>query len=404
MNELDAPVVAGTEPALQGIRVLDLTHQVAGPSATLALAFMGAEVVKVVPPGNRESFDATPFYLNNASKESVALDLKSEEGHATLLRLAAHADVVVENFGPGVVERLNLTYEVFREINPRLVYAQIKGFAPGSPYAEFPCFDPIAQAFSGGSSITGEPDGLPMKPGPDVGDTGTGMVMTSGILAALIQRGRTGRGQHVQLAMSDQVATFLRIHYGWPVDRNTATPRFGNAPPFSTSTAPSGLFACAPFGPNDYVHVHCGNDKQWAKLARAIGREDLLEDARFATVADRGEHKDEVDAAVTAWTSQRDKLEAMIALGSAGVPAGAVRTTTDILADEDLRARGIFVPVPHPVHGEVVIPAWPVLMSDSPVRVEAPHQPGADTADVLQRWLGEQDETVAAREPVSGHA
>ena len=150
--------------ALDGVRVLDLTHQVAGPSATLALAFLGAEVVKVIAPGSRDSFDAIPFYLNNASKKSIELDLKSPDGLRTALRLAERADIFVENFSPGVIDRLGLGWEVLSALNPRLIYAQVKGFAEDSPYRDFPCFDPIAQGFSGGSAITGEPDGLPMKP------------------------------------------------------------------------------------------------------------------------------------------------------------------------------------------------------------------------------------------------
>src|SRR5262249_34845312 len=198
----------GQEPrrALDGVRVLDLTHQVAGPSSTLMLAFLGAEVVKVIPPGSRDSYDPIPFYLNNASKKSVELDLKSPAGLATALRLAEHADVFVENSSPGVIDRLGLGFDVLSARNPRLIYAQLKGFAEDSPYRDFPCFDPIAQGFAGGSSITGEPDGLPMKPGPDVGDTGTGLVLVSGILAALYQRERYGLGQRVEIAMPDQVA------------------------------------------------------------------------------------------------------------------------------------------------------------------------------------------------------
>ncbi len=381
--------------ALSGVRVLDLTHQVAGPSATMLLAFMGAEVVKVVAPGSRDSFDAIPFYLNNASKRSVELDLKSADGLETALHLAAKADVFVENFGPGTIERLGLGYDVLSEINPRLVYVQVKGFARGSPYADFPCFDPIAQAFSGGSSITGEPDGLPMKPGPDVADTGSGMAAVTGILAALYQREKDGLGQHVELSMSDHVATFLRIHYGWPVERGIDTPRFGNGPPFLHPTAPSDIYPCPPFGRNDYVHIHCGSDRQWQRMARAIGREDLLTDPRFATVASRGEHRAEVDEAVRQWTATVDKMTAMRLLGAAGVPAGAVRTTTEVMHDEDLRRRGIFVPVEHPVHGEIMVPGWPVRMSRSTPRVIAPPQPGEHTDAVLKEWLGGSEPSTA---------
>jgi formyl-CoA transferase len=375
--------------ALDGVRVLDLTHQVAGPSATLMLAFLGAEVVKVIAPGSRDSYDPVPFYLNNASKKSVELDLKSEAGLATALRLAERADIFVENFSPGVIDRLGLGWEVLSARNPRLIYAQLKGFAEDSPYRDFPCFDPVAQGFAGGSSITGEPDGLPMKPGPDVGDTGTGMMLAQAILAALYQREKDGLGQRVQVAMADQVATFMRIHFGWPIDRQMDTPRFGNRPPFLVTTAPSDIYPCPPFGPSDYVHIHCGSDRQWERMAKLMGREDLLGDPRFATMASRGEHKAAIDEAVRAWTATLDKMAAMRALGDAGVPGGALRSTTEVYADPDLRARGIFVTVADPGRGEVTIPGYPVRMSRSPARVAAPPRPGQHTEAVLRDWLGE---------------
>jgi len=378
-----------TRRALDGVRVLDLTHQVAGPSSTLVLAFLGAEVVKVIAPGNRDSYDPIPFYLNNASKKSAELDLKSPAGRDTALRLAERADVFVENFSPGVIDRLGLGWDVVSARNPRLIYAQLKGFAEDSPYRDFPCFDPIAQGFAGGSSITGEPDGLPMKPGPDVGDTGTGMMLAQAILAALYQRERDGLGQHLRVAMTDQAATFMRIHFGWPIDRQMDTPRFGNRPPFLITTAPSDIYPCPPFGPSDYVHIHCGSDRQWERMAKLIGRTDMLSDERFATMASRGEHKAEVDAAVRAWTATLDKMAAMRALGDAGVPGGALRSTAEVYQDPDLRMRGIFVTVDDPGKGEVTIPGYPVKMSRSPARVTAPPQPGQHTAEVLRDWLGE---------------
>jgi formyl-CoA transferase len=384
--------------ALDGVRVLDLTHQVAGPSATLMLAFLGAEVVKVIAPGSRDSYDAVPFYLNNASKKSVELDLKSPGGLSTARELAKRADIFVENFSPGVIERLGLGWEALSPLNPRLIYAQVKGFAADSPWGSFPCFDPIAQGFCGASSITGEPDGLPMKPGPDVGDTGTGMVLVGGILAALYQRERDGKGQRVEIAMTDQVATFMRIHYGWPIDRHMDTPRFGNQPPFLVTTAPSDIYPCPPFGPSDYVHIHCGSDRQWERMARLMGRDDLLEDDRFTTMASRGEHKAAVDQAVRGWTSRLDKMAVMRALGDAGVPAGALRTTTEVLSDQDLRDRGIFVTVHDPGRGPVTLPGYPVRMSRSPARVTAPPQPGQHTAEVLRDWLG----TPFTERPVAG--
>jgi formyl-CoA transferase len=384
--------------ALDGVRVLDLTHQVAGPSATLMLAFLGAEVVKVIAPGSRDSYDAVAFYLNNASKKSVELDLKSRAGLEAALRLADHADVFVENFSPGVIDRLGLSWDVLSARNPRLIYAQVKGFAEDSPYRDFPCFDPIAQGFSGGSSITGDPDGLPMKPGPDVGDTGTGMVLSGAIIAALYQRERDGLGQRVQIAMTDQVATFMRIHYGWPIERQMDTPRFGNRPPFLVTTAPSDIYPCPPFGPNDYVHIHCGSDRQWERMAKLMSREDMLGDPRFATMTSRGIHRAEVDEAVRDWTATHHKMAAMAALGAAGVPAGALRSTTEVLNDTDLRDRGIFVTVDDPGRGEVTLPGYPVRMSRSPARVTAPPRPGQHTVQVLREWLGTDPETLGLGE------
>ena len=180
----------------------------------------------------------------------------------------------------------------------------------------------------------------------------------------------------------------MRIHYGWPIERQMDTPRFANRPPFLVTTAPSDIFPCPPFGPSDYVHIHAGSDRQWERMAKLMGREDMLGDERFATMASRGEHKAEVDAAVRAWTATMDKMTAMAALGAAGVPAGALRSTTEVLNDADLRKRGIFVTVDDPGRGQVTIPAYPVTMSRSPVRVTAPPQPGQHTAEVLRDWLG----------------
>jgi formyl-CoA transferase len=197
--------------------------------------------------------------------------------------------------------------------------------------------------------------------------------------------------------MTDQVATFMRIHYGWPIERGMDTPRFGNRPPFLLPTAPSDIFPCPPFGPSDYVHIHAGSDRQWERMAKLMGREDMLEDPRFATMASRGEHKAEVDAAVRAWAATLDKMSAMRALGAAGVPAGALRSTTEVLNDADLKERGVFVDVADPVRGTVTIPGYPVKLSRSPAIVKAPPQPGEHTAEVLRDWLGAAGEPRAAR-------
>lgn len=378
-----------TDSALAGIRVLDLTHQVAGPSATFTLAMLGADVVKVVAPGDNSSYDVLPFHLQNANKRSIALDLKSEEGRATVLKLAAQADIFVENFAPGVIDRLGLSYETIHAVNPRLVYAQVKGFPEGHEFETFPAFDPVAQAYSGSTSITGMPDGIPMRPGPDLADTGTGQSLLIGVLAALVQRQRMGEGQRVTVAMSDHIATFIRLHYSYTMITGKPTPRAGNGGPAGEVFTPSGIFETTPYGPDDYVQIHVGNDKQWERAALAIGREDLAADEDLKSQRGRAARKTEIDEAVTAWSRQHDKIEAMRILGSAGVPAAALRNTAEVLADEDLRTRGLFVPVPHPTLGEVIIAAPAMRLSASHVDVVAPSIPGSDEASVRADWLGE---------------
>jgi formyl-CoA transferase len=180
----------------------------------------------------------------------------------------------------------------------------------------------------------------------------------------------------------------LRIQYGWPVGDDIETPRFGNGPPFTFPTSPSGLFPCAPFGPNDYVHIHCGNERQWQALLLAIDRQDLIDHEPYQGAEARGRYKEEIDEIVAVWTRQRTKMEAMLHLGGAGVPAGAVRTTLELVNDEDLYERGIFVKVPHPELGTATIAGWPVQMSASPARVTAPPQPGEHGAEVIADWLG----------------
>lgn len=375
-------------PALTGVRVLDLTHQIAGPTSTFVLAAMGAEVVKVVAPGARDSYDAPPFYLANASKKSIELDLKSPEGHETALKLAAKADVFVENFSPGTIERLNLSYETLKAINPRLIYVQIHGFAHDSPWATFPCVDPIAQGFGGASSITGIMTEIPIKPGPDVADTGTGQMAAMSIIAALFQRITTGLGQRIEVSMSDNVTTFIRIQYGYAMQHGRFTPRVGNGPPGGTRTSPSDMYPCQPFGPNDYVHIHCQNEKHMNLFWNLIGRPDLVDNPDYCTREGRQAHSDEIDRIVSDWTRQRTKMEAMELVGRAGIPAGAVRDTMEIIHDKDLADRGIMVPAKHAKFGDVMIPSLPMKMSRSPIVITSPPQPGQDQEEVMESWLG----------------
>jgi formyl-CoA transferase len=393
--------------ALAGVRVVDLTQFEAGPSCTESLAWLGADVIKVEEPTrgdqgrlastDREGVDSYYFMLLNANKRSITCNLKDERGSALLRRLIEQADVFVENFGPGVIERLGFDYEAVRAINPRMIYAQLKGFAPEGPYGNFLSFDPIGQATGGALSTTGEPDGRPLKPGPTIGDTGAGLHCAIGILAALYQRERTGLGQRIQVTMQEAVINFGRIAYATQALWGGAAPRVGNQSVLGTS-APSEVYRCKGDGPNDYCHVYTtrSGDHHWQRLLRVIGREDLLDDPRFATGRDRWAHHKEVDALVEAWTRRYPKREVMETFGRAGVPCGAVFDTDELLNDPFLRERGMFATVQHPVRGPFTMPGWPVKMSDSEVPLASSPLLGEHTDEVLGELLDYSEEERAA--------
>ena len=369
-----------TRPALAGVKVLDLAQFEAGTSCTEALAWLGADVIKVEEPTlgdqgraastDMKGVDSYYFMLLNANKRSVTCNLKHEKGRAMFRALLDQADVVVENFSLGVIERLGFGWEELRKINPRLIFAQIKGFAPDGPYAKFLSFDNIAQSVGGALSITGEPDGRPLRPGITVGDTGTGLHCALGIMAALYQRQLTGRGQRIEVAMQDAVINFSRIAYASQALWGKAAPRVGNQSILGTSS-PSECYRCKGGGPNDYCYIYTtrAGNHQWERILNVIGREDLLKDPRFASPEARWEHRHDVDALLETWMAERTKVEAMTAFGEAGVPAGAVFDTNELLHDPHLRKRGMFVTVKHPVRGDFTMPGWPVKMSESNVPV-----------------------------------
>lgn len=381
--------------ALAGVRVLDLTHQVAGPSATMALAMLGAEVIKVERPGSDES-QRFPFFLVNISKRSVTLDLKTAKGVETALELAKRCDVFIENFRPGVIERLGLGYDAVSAVNERLIYAQLRGFAADSEFSSYTCYDPIAQAMGGAFSITGEVDGRPLQPGPDLADSGTGMIMAITLLAALYQREQTGRGQRIELAMSDHIATFNRLHYAWPIERGVTTPRSGNAVPFVRRVAPGDTYPTKPFGPDDYVYIYAGTNGQWMDLLAAIGRPDLADDPRLQSPEDRGRHYEELDQVLVDFCRDKTKMEVMRILGPAGVPCAAIRDIKEVYEDREMRDRGIFQEVVHPELGPIYAPTWAARLSGTDLVVKPPSPPGADSERIFRELLGLSDDEIAA--------
>jgi formyl-CoA transferase len=383
---------------LEGVRVVDFTQFEAGPSCTEALAWLGAEVVKVEnpktgDPGRRlrpGQPDDDPWYFHqfNANKKSVTLNLKSPRGLEIVKEMLKKADICVENMAPGTIERLGLGYDVVKEINPGIIYCQVKGFGEGSPYEKNLAFDMIAQAAGGTMSVTGEPGRPPVKPGPSFGDTGTGMLMAISILGALRQRDRTGKGRRLQVAMQDAMIHYMRVPFsrqaksGKAVERGGA--RIAGAPP------PCNVYPCKPGGPNDYVYVFTSraNPEHWTRLLKVVGREDLIGDPRFETMAARAEREAEVDEIIASWTRQHTKVEAMQTIGGAGVPAGAVHDTMELQNDPSLERRGIMQIVEHPTTGKFKMPAWPVRFDGTPPRVKPSPLLGQHNDEILGGWLG----------------
>jgi crotonobetainyl-CoA:carnitine CoA-transferase CaiB-like acyl-CoA transferase len=393
------------ENCLAGLKILDLTQFEAGPSCTEALAWLGADVVKVENPGagdpGRSSGrtsgdkDANYFLQYNSNKRSVAVNLKDPRGLEIVKNLAKHADVMIENFAPGAIERLGLGYDVVKAINPALIFCQIKGFGTGSPYEKGLAFDMIAQACGGLMSITGEEDGPPCKPGATIGDTGTGMLMAISILGAYVRRQRTGQGEHLQLAMQDSILHYIRNSFAY-MERTDgkAAPRAGSKT-VGGGNPPIGVYPCKGGGPNDFVYIYtsAANPEHWTRLLKVMGRDDLMGDPRYATPAARTERREEVDAIVAKWTLQHDKQTAMSMVSGATIPSGAVLDTRELADDKTFQERKIRQTMHHPAVGDYVMSGWPVRFGGEPPAVGPAPLLGQHSGSVLADWL-KMDETA----------
>jgi len=384
---------------LTGIKVVDFTQFEAGPSCTEALAWFGAEVVKIENPGagdpgrrlRKGQPDDDPYYFQmfNANKKSIAINLKSPRGVAIVKDLLKQADICVENMAPGTIERLGLGYDVVKALNPRIIYAQIKGFGEGSPYEKNLAFDMIAQAMGGLISVTGERGRQPVKPGLSFGDTGTGMTMAATILAALQGRNRTGEGCRLQVAMQDAMMHYMRTNFSTQARTGEAVERDGTRSGGGTN-GPSGLYPCKPGGSNDYVWIMTsrGNPEHWVRLCKVMGREDLTDDPRFANPNLRVANDAILDPIIREWTMRHTKYEAMNLVGGAGIPAGAVLDTMELQNEETFVQRGIMQYMEHPSYKPFKMPAWPVRVNGKPPTVKASPILGQHTNDVLNGWLG----------------
>lgn len=374
--------------ALDGVRVLDMTHVQSGPSSTQILAWLGADVVKVETPGRGditrtqlrdiEGVDSLYFTMLNCNKRSVTLNLKTEAGKELFGKLVGSVDVLVENFGPGVMDRLGFSWERLQQINPRLIYASIKGFGPGR-YADFKAYEVIAQAMGGAMSTTGFEEGPPTATGAQIGDSGTGIHLVAGILAALYQRVGTGRGQRVQVAMQEAVLNLCRVKlrdqqrlaHGPLLEYPNAkfgdeVPRSGNA---SGGGQPGWAVRCAPGGPNDYIYVII-QPPVWASLAELIGRPELADDPDWSTPEARLHKLDKVFAVIEDWTGRHGKWEVLEAFNARNIPCGPVLSTKELIEDETLADLGAVVTVDHPERGPFKTVGCPLRLSDSPVQID----------------------------------
>jgi len=387
--------------ALEGVRVIDMTHVQAGPVCTQLLAWMGADVIKVESPKGdvtRQQLrdipdvDSLYFTMLNCNKRSITLDLKTDEGREVFTRLLRSADVLVENFAPGAMDRLGFTWEAVHEINPRLIFASLKGFGPGA-LETAKAYEPIAQATGGSMSTTGFEDGPPTVTGAQIGDSGNAVHLFGAICAALYQRTHTGRGQRVTIAMRDGILNLCRVKlrdqqrlaHGplkeYPnAEFGEAVPRSGNA---SGGGQPGWAVRCKGGGPNDYLYVVI-QPQVWGPLMEKIGRPELIEHPEYATPEKRLRYLWDIFAMVEEWTLTRDKWEAFRELNAINVPCGPVLDTRELLEDPDLAASGMIVEVDHPQRGTFKTVGCPFKLSDSPVEVVRSPLLGEHTEEILQ--------------------
>jgi formyl-CoA transferase len=391
--------------ALDGIRVLDMTHVQSGPSATQILAWLGADVVKLeavtgditrTQLRDIDNADSLYFTMLNCNKRSITLNVKSKRGKELFTQLVADSDVLVENFGPGAVDRMGFPWERLHEINPRLIYTSIKGFGDG-PYTKFKAYEVVAQAMGGSMSTTGFPDGPPTATGAQIGDSGTGIHALSGILAALFQRERTGTGQRVTVAMQHAVLNLCRVKlrdqqrlaHG-PLDEYPNThfgdevPRSGNA---SGGGQPGSAVRCGPGGPNDYLYIIV-QPANWPPIAHLIGRPELIHDPEWATPRARLSRLDKMFALIEEWTSKHSKWEVLDQLTEHGIPCGPVLSTKELVEDESLAANDMIVTVDHPQRGPFTTVGCPIKLSDSPVIIERSPLLGEHNEEIYLDRLG----------------
>ena len=404
--------------ALEGVRILDMTHVQSGPTCTQLLAWFGADVIKVERPGVGDAtrgqlqdipkVDSLYFTMLNHNKRSVTLHTKHARGKELFAKLIKHCDVMVENFAPGAIDRMGFPWEKIQEINPRMIYASVKGFGPG-PFEDCKVYENVAQCTGGSASTTGELDGFPMVTGAQIGDSGTGINLALGVVTALFHREKSGLGQRVTCAMQDGVLNLCRVKlrdqqrlaHGplkeYPQFPNgefgQATPRAGNA---SGGGQPGWIVKCKGWetDPDAYIYV-ITQAVAFPELAKVIGREDWLVDPEWSTPEARLPKLDKVFEEIEKWTKTKTKFEVMDILNPLNVPCGPIISMMELSEDPSLRATGTIVEVDHPERGKYLTVGNPIKLSDSPSDVHRSPLLGEHTDEILAE-IGLNDDEIAA--------
>ncbi|CAO3356756.1 formyl-CoA transferase [Azospirillum melinis] len=397
--------------ALQGVRILDFTHVQSGPTCTQLLAWFGADVIKVERPGEgditrsqlRDLPDADSLYFTmlNHNKRSITLDTKTPKGKEVLEALIKTCDVMVENFAPGVLDRMGFTWERIQELNPAMIVASVKGFGPG-PFENCKVYENVAQCAGGAASTTGFDDGPPMVTGAQIGDSGTGLHLALGIVTALYQRKETGRGQKVLAAMQDAVLNLCRVKlrdqqrlaHGpmkeYPQYPNgefgDTVPRAGNA---SGGGQPGWILKCKGWetDPNAYIYF-IAQAPVWKSICKVIGKEEWITDPDYATPVARLPRLMQIFGTVEEWTKTLTKFEVMDLLNKYDIPCGPILSMKEIAEDKSLYETGTLVEVEHPTRGSYLTVGNPIKLSDSPTEVTRSPLLGEHTDEILRDVLG----------------
>jgi formyl-CoA transferase len=405
--------------ALDGVRILDFTHVQSGPTCTQLLAYLGADVIKVERPGvgditrgqlrDVKGADSLYFTMLNGSKRSITIDSKNPKGKEILDRLIRHCDVLVENFAPGALDRMGLTWDHIHKLNPRMIVASVKGFGPG-PYEDCKVYENVAQCAGGSASTTGFRDGPPLVTGAQIGDSGTGLHLALGIVSALFQRARTGRGQRVLAAMQDGVLNLCRVklrdqqrlnkgplteysQYGEGVPFGLAVPRAGND---SGGGQPGWILKCKGWekDPDAYIYF-ITQAPVWGAICDVIGKPEWKTDADYATPPARLPRLRQIFDTIEKWTETKDKFEAMDILNKYDIPCGPILSMKEIAEEQSLRKTGTVVEVDHPTRGKYLTVGNPVKLSDSPADVRRSPLLGEHTEEILRKVLGYSEKELA---------